>query len=243
MVPPAVLGSGQYIGGGTAAQTEYTFSFSDFILDETSYVQPCNAGSLVSLTYNDSLLPQDGLPYDVVATCRVPGHEASRDITACDTVNHCTTVTIIPSPAPDAASIAILDPLNNSAFPGPGAKTVSGGAYDLDEIQSIVVRVDGAILDTIIPAPSIVDTAWSTTWTPIVSGTYTISATLTDLLNNELVDTVQVTVGGGEPTAVTMGTIAATTAANRPLLLLLWAGLLLVATGIAVHRRRRWNEY
>jgi hypothetical protein len=77
------------------------------------------------------------------------------------------------------------------------------------------VKLPGqVILDTVAPGSNITDTIWATTWTPAVSGTYTISATLTDQLNNQLIDTVQVTVGDGAPTAVTMRIMAAGTADN-----------------------------
>jgi hypothetical protein len=97
MVAPTVVGSGQQIGSGASAQTEYTFTFTDFLLDENSYIQPCNTGSLVSLRYDDPALPHNGLPYQVTATCTVDGHETSRDLTACDTVGHCTTITVNPT--------------------------------------------------------------------------------------------------------------------------------------------------
>jgi hypothetical protein len=241
-VTPLLAGSGQHIGGGTAAQTEYTLTFSDFILDETSYVQPCNAGSLVSLAYSDPLLPQNGRTYDVTATCRLPGHETGRDITICDGVGLCTTLTITATAAPDVDSIAILDPLNHTTFSSSGTYTVSGGAYDLNEIQTIVVRVDGSIIGTITPTVGTVDTTWATGWTPAISGTYTISATLTDQLNNVLMDTVQVTVGDGTPTAITLKAIALEPITSRWLLLWLSAVLLLALT-LAVVRRPGQDFY
>jgi uncharacterized repeat protein (TIGR01451 family) len=80
--------------------TNYSFTFSDFLLDETSYDQPCAVGDLVTQTYDDANLPHDGLPYEVSAACQVAGHEASRDVTVCDAVRHCTTATVIPAPLP-----------------------------------------------------------------------------------------------------------------------------------------------
>ncbi len=97
-VPPQVVASGQHVGSGRATATEYTFTFSDFLLDLESSSQPCNEGDLVSLVYDDPVLPYDGLPYEVTATCRVPGHEPSRDFTACDGAGLCTTVTVTPEP-------------------------------------------------------------------------------------------------------------------------------------------------
>lgn len=97
MVPPTVVGSGHQIGSGPAAQTEYIFTFTDFLLDESSYMQPCDSGELVSLRYDNPAFPHDGLPHEVTATCQVPGHETSRDLTACDIAGHCTTITINPT--------------------------------------------------------------------------------------------------------------------------------------------------
>ncbi len=95
-VAPTVVGNGLHVGSGASAWTEYTFTFTDFLLDESSYVQPCGSGSLVSLRYADPVLPYDGLPYQVTAICSVAGHEASRDLTVCDVAGHCTTITVIP---------------------------------------------------------------------------------------------------------------------------------------------------
>ena len=93
-VPPTVTASGEVgVVSGTTVTT-YTFTFSDFLLDETSFVQPCDAGDLVSLTYDDATLPYDGLPYQVSATCRITGTESSRTFTACDGAGHCTNETL-----------------------------------------------------------------------------------------------------------------------------------------------------
>src|SRR5690606_31033517 len=93
-VPPMVTAVGEHIGEGDEAQTEYTFTFSDFLLDGESFVHPCGEEALVSQVYADPLLPYDGLPYEVTATCTVPGHEGSRDFTACDAAGLCTTETV-----------------------------------------------------------------------------------------------------------------------------------------------------
>jgi hypothetical protein len=107
--PPLVSASGQHFGSGSTAETEYTFTFGDFLLDDNSYVQPCAAGELVSSNYNEPALPHHGLPFYVTATCRVPGHETSRDFTACDGVGHCTTQTVTLEPPPPLRDIQLLD--------------------------------------------------------------------------------------------------------------------------------------
>jgi hypothetical protein len=105
-VPPVITATARHLGNATA-ETEYTFTFTDFMLDNNSFAQPCAAGSLVSLTYNDNTLPNHGLTYQVSATCRVNGHETSRDLTACDRASLCTTLNITPIPlAVDLANFA-----------------------------------------------------------------------------------------------------------------------------------------
>jgi hypothetical protein len=95
MVSPVITATAQQTWDGNAPVTDYSFVFQDFILDDGSFVQPCAAGELVSLTYNDSNLPHDGLAYELSGSCRVAGHETSRDLTVCDVAGHCTTETVV----------------------------------------------------------------------------------------------------------------------------------------------------
>ncbi|MFZ0546726.1 MAG: LamG-like jellyroll fold domain-containing protein [Candidatus Promineifilaceae bacterium] len=195
-VAPQVTASGQHIGGGSAAQTEYTFTFSDFLLDMDSFDQPCQDGSLVSLTYNDPILPYDGRPYEVTATCRVPGHETSRTFTACDVAGNCTAETVNLDPSPQVSSVAILTPTQASVITGTFLTVpLGGGAYDLDGIQSVGIQINGQPFDTV----SLVgetDTAWTAAnWQPTISGTYTITAVMTDALNATFTDSIEVYVG------------------------------------------------
>jgi len=93
VVSPTITVTAQHLTVNNTPITEYSFTFSDFLLDETSYQHPCAVGALVTESYNDINLPHDGQPYEVSGTCQVATHEASRDFTACDVVGHCTTVT------------------------------------------------------------------------------------------------------------------------------------------------------
>jgi hypothetical protein len=213
-IDPVIAASGQHIAGGTAAQTEYTFTFTDFILDESSYEQPCGTGALMSLTYAGAELPHDGLPYEVTATCRVTGHETNRAFTVCDSVGHCVSETIVPDPTMNEANILILTPLSGANLTATIPISITGGAYDLDEIATIAVAVDGAVIDTIVPGAGVTDTPWSATWSPPVSGAYTITAMMTDTLGNSVMDTVMVTAFGNLPTAVAD---TYTTTENTPL--------------------------
>lgn len=112
-VPPQVTATGAHMGDSGNPETEYSYSFSDFLLDETNFVMPCSGGDVVNTTYSDTTLPYDGLPYQVTATCRVAGWETSRDVTACDVAGHCTTVTVAPDSscaAPTAVSDLAVTP-------------------------------------------------------------------------------------------------------------------------------------
>ncbi|MBP7998168.1 MAG: hypothetical protein KA314_02115 [Chloroflexi bacterium] len=235
---PVVTAVGQHSGGGSASQTQYTFTFSDFILDESRYTQPCGANELVNLTYNNVLLPYDGMTYNVTATCRVAGHEISRDFTACDTVGHCTTVNVTPAPSPNSDSIAILTPGNLSPVTSGVATTINGGAYDLNQIQTIVVRVDGMVVGTIVPGVGITDTTWATNWTPTVTGTVTVAAAMTDTLGNTITDTIQLMVQQGGPTAITLQAWGVRPVNHLPFGLA-WVGWLALATAAWWWRRKR----
>ena len=98
-VPPRVTASALQGWVNNTAVTTYTLNFIDFLLDEATYDQPCASEDLTILSHDDPLLPHDGLPHQVSATCQVNGHETSRDITACDIAGHCTTVNVTASEA------------------------------------------------------------------------------------------------------------------------------------------------
>jgi hypothetical protein len=170
----------------------------------------------------------------------VAGHETSRDFTTCDTAGHCTTVTVIPAPAPNTDSIAILAPGNLSPVTTGVATTINGGAYDLNQIQTIVVRVNGAVVGTIVPGVGITDTTWATNWTPAVTGTVTVAAALTDTLGNTITDTIQLVVEAGGPTAITLQAWDVRPVTKLPLGLV-WVGWLAVVTAAWLWRRKR-NE-
>jgi hypothetical protein len=112
------------------------------------------------------------------------------------------------------ANVLILTPLSGANLTATIPISITGGAYDLDEIATIAVAVDGAVIDTIVPGAGVTDTPWSATWSPPVSGAYTITAMMTDTLGNSVMDTVMVTAFGNLPTAVAD---TYTTTENTPL--------------------------
>lgn len=194
---PGLSASGRHLGGGSAAQTEYTFTFSDFVLDESSIIQPCPFGALESLRYDDPALPYDEQPYEISATCRVPGHESSREFTVCDGVGHCVSQTVAPTSVPDAAAVAILTPTNRATLTGTQPISITSGAYDPDGIAEINLQVDGTPVASAMPGATVTDTTWSIGWTPSNPAVYTFTATLTDTLGNTVVDSIQVAYNPG----------------------------------------------
>jgi hypothetical protein len=89
--------------------------------------------------------------------------------------------------------VAIITPTHDATITGTFLTIpIGGGAYDLDGIQEVAVQINGQPFDTI----SLVgetDTNWTAVnWQPAVSGTYTITAVMTDTLNNTLTDSIQV---------------------------------------------------
>ena len=194
-VAPVVTATGQWINGYPFAQTEYTFTFSDFILHEATSLQPCAVGELVYLTYDDATLPQDGLPYQIGATCRVDGHEPSRTFIACDGAGNCTNETVTPDPNPEVAQLIEIDNPTSEMMAAGGAVPIDGRAFATGGIEMIAVQVNGATVDTLTYGGSISGTLWSTNnWVPTVAGMYTITAVLTDTFNNSTSDTITTTI-------------------------------------------------
>ncbi len=172
MASPTVTVTGQHTWQNGSPVTEYSFTFSDFILDESSYAQPCAVDDLVIQTYNDANLLHDGLPYGVSATCQVDGHEPSRDFSVCDAAGNCTTESVTPSPVSQY-------PLSVTTG-GTGSGSVSldpaGGVYDIGTVITLTARANtgsaftdwsGSVISTTNPATLTVD------------GSKTVTATFT----------------------------------------------------------------
>lgn len=139
MVSPTITVTGQHTWQDGLPVTAYSFSFNDFILDESSYDQPCATGDLVTQTYNDANIPNDGLPYEVSAICQVATHEASRDFTVCDTVGHCTTVTANAVKVPQVCGVS-----ENQAYDFDDLTIFiePGGLGDIDCLQASHVEMN-----------------------------------------------------------------------------------------------------
>ena len=143
MVSPVITVTAQHTSQDGLPVTEYIFTFSDFILDDSSYDQPCAAGDLVAQSYNDANLPHDGLPYEVSATCQVPGHESDDvSITVCDLVGLCTTEIV--SFEPTAISLAAFDAL---AQPDGSVLVTWETAVEIDNVGFNIYRSSGSVFD------------------------------------------------------------------------------------------------
>jgi hypothetical protein len=231
---PRLTFTGQHIGGGTAAQTEYIFTTDDLFLDDTALLHPCTINELVEGYY-----PNPARLNQLSATCRVPGHVTTPiTVEACDYGGLCTSITLTPASSPAVDSIAILTPTNQTTYTVDSAVAINGGAYDLNGIQTIVIRADGVVVDTITPGPGATDTPWATSWTPALTGTVTLSATMTDNLGNILVDTIQLQIEDGSPTAIRLTQTQAIAQKDSSLAILV-SLLLLLLTGWVIWRGRR----
>ena len=239
--------SGVHIGGGTASQTEYSFTLTDFMLDEASVVHPCGENELVALTYDAPTAPNDGLTYQLSATCQVAGWQDSADVTVCDIVGHCATATITPTASVAVDSVAILSPTNRAVV-SDTVVTLSGGAYDTDGIAAIEIRVNDTVIDTIVPdqsrTPTIVtDVTWSTEWSPSEKGDYIITVILTDTQGNETSDESVVTWDGEiVPTAVSLTYVGVVDSAKAVPFASLILILFLLMAGVTVQSCRLYKK-
>ncbi|MFT5196410.1 MAG: hypothetical protein ACI85U_003442, partial [Candidatus Promineifilaceae bacterium] len=186
-IAPIVTASGQQVGGGSAAETEYTFTFTDFILDTENSSQPCTAAELSVLTYADSSQVQNGMPYQVSATCRVSGHDSSRDFPACDFAGNCTTLAVAPTSV-TGGNVTVVTPGTGSSFIEGALITFSGGAYDPTALTSLTLYANGVQIGT--PAIRGSDSSWSLEWSTSVIDNYLIDVvsigadgTFTDSIN------------------------------------------------------------
>ncbi|MCP5100737.1 MAG: hypothetical protein GY943_34745, partial [Chloroflexi bacterium] len=196
-VDPVVTFTGQHIGSGTAAQTEYTFTFSDFLLNPDSFEHPCADGDVISMAYSGTNTPRDGQFYEASATCRVLGHgTGSETATACDLAGSCTTETVTMNAPANEGNLVITAPTHNDVISTTLPVAIEGGAFAPDGIEDVVVSVDNAFVASLAMGGVIVDSTWVVDWFPTGPGVYEITAVMTDTLNNVFTDTVDVFLTG-----------------------------------------------
>ena len=187
---PRISFSIQHRGGGSAAQTEYTFTVDDLFLDDTSLVQPCTENELVP-GYDDDT----GVLSEISATCKVEGHQTDPvSVTACDAADHCTTETVTPPIPVEVDGVAILTPTNQNTVTGLMPVTVTGGAFAAAGIRDVTVSVDDSVIEVIPFNGTITDTPWEVIWTPTTLGAKTLKAVMTDSGSATFTDTITVDV-------------------------------------------------
>ena len=214
--------TGEHLGGGSAALTVFQFDIQDDFLDLSSLQLPCGDSiSRLTYTYN----PETTMLERVSGSCRVAGHVSGPvSLTACDlfgasggAATHCTTGTITLPPGVNQSGVAILDPLDGEqimhfADPIP----VQGGAYAPDGIQQVALYANNVLVNTQTFDGIITDSAWSIDWQPVISGTYTLQAEMTDSLGANFTDSIQVTLGQGVIYALSVTVTGSGTVTSQP---------------------------
>ncbi len=112
--------------------------------------------------------------------------------------------------APPLLDAAIFEPEDNSVLTATTPVGVSGGAYARDSLQSLTVTADGAVIFTQNwAAGTVIDTAWSTTWTPGGEGAHTLLAVVSDWAGRVLTDTspIVVTLDTQDPSVAISNTL------------------------------------
>ena len=92
LVAPRVGFLVQHLGSGAQAQTEYSFTFDDLLLDEGSLLHPCTANDLTRGFYDNGKRLNS-----ITGVCQVPGHQTdSVNVAACDFGGGCSAVVSVP---------------------------------------------------------------------------------------------------------------------------------------------------
>ena len=100
-VAPIITASGTQSGAGSVAETVYTFTLTDFLLDVDTAVYPCASPQITTQTYSDSNLPYDGFAYEISGTCTVDELQTSGTFSICDIAGHCVDEIVTPTVTDD----------------------------------------------------------------------------------------------------------------------------------------------
>lgn len=207
---PTIQFDARIIGVGEISDYQYTYTISDFILDASTIVHPCDDADLTYSYYDVPDLPHDGLPYEVSGTCRVFAGTVDESVSpvvtvgACDAFGHCSEESK-QATGLGATAVIIYTPENRSQAPLTSPFTISGGIAGVEEYAlTMTVSVNGVVIDNFVPPnPAFGD--WSTeAWMPDAPGTYTITVEADMSGGLPVSDTVIVTLlaAGDAPTAV-----------------------------------------
>ena len=191
-VPPTIVGEARQIVVDSDPKTTVTFTTTDNILDADSLVHVCTAGDLTSSTYSGLGFPYDGTVYQIVGSCQLDGHLSQVDLTICDSVNNCTTETIISVLAD--TTLAITAPSNGETIAGGTTANipVTGNAYVPDGLSEVGLFVNGDLDQTLTISGAPISSDWSFNWQPTVSGVYSLTILITDTLNATTSQSVEI---------------------------------------------------
>ena len=196
-VPPRITAVAAHIIDNGAPKTSYSFTINDFMLDESTLVHACSAGDLTISRYPSIGLVYDNVPYQISGLCLLDGHGYSAiDATICDLAGHCTTETT--TVMQSAEELAIVEPADGSSIVDSVATVnipINGTAYDPDGVTEISVYINDIYYGTDGIAGSPLFSSWSVSdWQPTTSGSYTVTAVLTNSLNVTRTENVNISV-------------------------------------------------
>jgi len=198
---PIITATARYVGGSILPRTVYTVTSTDFTLNPDRLSQPCPITAIVRIYDSDS-----GQVIGAQVTCSVSGHvQQMPNVGTCDQAGHCVVTPITITQGSDQSVIAILGPTNGTNLLAGATVSIVGDAYDPETIRTITISVNGMDLTTL--NVNATQRNWQTMWQPTVAGTYTITARMTDQTNQELTDSIVVTV---QPSYALSVTIAGT---------------------------------
>ncbi|MCB0032735.1 MAG: tandem-95 repeat protein, partial [Anaerolineales bacterium] len=204
---PQINFEASIIGFGLISDYEYTFTISDFVLDETSVVHPCDNRDITYHYYDLPSQPHDGLLYEVSGTCRIHTETADESsspfvtVGACDGFGHCSEETKQATSIGKSALI-IYAPENRSEAPLASPFTISGGIAGVEDYAlNMTVTVNNMVVGSFVPLNTSFGD-WSTDlWMPTALGTYTITVEADMASQLPLSDTVIVTLTEAPNTA------------------------------------------
>jgi hypothetical protein len=193
MARPRIAFTVNYLGGGSAAATEYVFTVEDYLLDSASLSHPC----VPDLTLVPIIDPVSGQTLGLGGACRLPGFATGTvAVEACDLMGNCEKVEQVLTGSTDTPGIVIFDPQPNEVIGFTAGENIpiSGGALATSDILDITISDQNGPIEVLPYGPGITDTTWAaTTWTPVATGTYTLTASLNQTAGAALTDTIQVT--------------------------------------------------
>ncbi len=130
---------------------------------------------------------------NVYGNCEVAGHETDPvSFTACDLVGHCTIETVTPPAPQESIGIVIVDPAEGTTVSAGVEIAVSGTAFAPLGVAQVILSEGAAFIGSVSFGIGIIDTAWSTPWTPSAVGTSVLTAQVIDHAGFSTTDSIRV---------------------------------------------------